>query len=401
MQLCFFEDESFTSFHPLTLSRPVDDLRIGILTIAQKWEHALDANKSARILRQELEGVFEAGSINENNSCIWINARYLPTASLVKELKQLGPGNCLQHKNTVIAAHTEGATSAQWFQKGEPNFNELFVLESGDFHSLSHLWQLFKFNGIEIKNDIALLQPERTEKTNISKHAIFENESDIYIADGVSIEANSILDARKGPIFIGEDAAIKAGSVIYGPTAICEHATVKTNTTIYSDTTVGPVCKVGGEISNTIFHSYSNKAHDGYIGNSVVGQWCNFGAGTTVSNLKTNYSSVRVTDWESSQEKDSGQQFLGIIMGDHSKTAINCVINSGTVCGVNCNILSRDFPPKFIPSFSWVGSNVIHPYKLEKALDTMQIMMARRDIITSDSYKKMMRHISENSRHNK
>lgn len=398
MQICFFEDNHFSNFHPLTLTRPVDDLRVGIFTVAEKWQKALQPKNTARILRKELKEVFEEGFIDENDTCLWINARYLPSPSLLKEVEELGTGNCLQAGGTVIAARAGGSSSRRWLENSKPDFNSLFVLESNDFDAITHPWDLFKKNGAEIKNDLARLDPVRGESASVSPSAIMIGKENIHIDDNVTLEAGTILNAEDGPIYIGKNAKIMAGSVIYGPAAICEHSIVKTNTTMYGDTTVGPVCKVGGEISNTIFHSYSNKAHDGYIGNSVVGQWCNFGAGTTVSNLKTNYSTVRVTDWESTEERDTGQQFLGIIMGDHSKTAINCVINSGTACGVNCNILSRDFPPKFIPSFSWVGSNVIHPYKLEKALETMEIMMNRRDVQISEGYKALMRYIADNSR---
>lgn len=398
MQICFFEDKHFSNFHPLTLTRPVDDLRVGIFTIGDKWRKALQPKNTARILRKELKEVFEEGSIEENDSCLWINARYLPSPSLLKEVEELATGNCLQAADTVIAARADGSSSRQWLQKGKPDFNSLFVLESGDYDAIEYLWDLFKINGAEIRKDIERNTPTSGTNISISPHAILLDEENIFIEDGATLEAGTILNAEKGPIYIGKGATIMAGSVIYGPAAICMNSVVKTNTTMYKDTTVGPVCKIGGEISNTIFHSYSNKAHDGYIGNSIVGQWCNFGAGTTVSNLKTNYSTIRVTDWESNKEQDTGEQFLGIIMGDHSKSAINCVINSGTVCGVNCNILSRDFPPKFIPSFSWVGTNVIHPYQLEKALDTMEIMMSRRDVRISDSYKELMRIIANNSR---
>lgn len=400
MQICFFEDERFTQLHPLTLTRPVDDLRVGILTITEKWQNVLQPEHSARLLRPELKKVFEQDSLDSDAPCLWINARYLPGDTLVKEIRDLGPGNCLQAGNTTIAANVDGTESKKWLENGKTLFNTLFVLKSNDFESVQHPWEIFLWNGKEIRKDIERLNPTQSRNTDISNKVHFENEGAIFINDGVRIEAGCVLNAEKGPIYLGKDATVMAGSVIYGPAAICEKSVIKTNTTMYKDTTVGPVCKVGGEISNTVFHSYSNKAHDGYIGNSVVGQWCNFGAGTTVSNLKTNYSNVRVTDWVSKEEQDSGQQFLGIIMGDHSKTAINCVINSGTVCGVNCNILSRDFPPKFIPSFSWVGSNVIHPYKLEKALDTMEIMMSRRDVTISDSYKELMRFIASKSNHN-
>ncbi|MEL7833734.1 putative sugar nucleotidyl transferase [Fodinibius sp. Rm-B-1B1-1] len=399
MQLCFFEDEKLTNLHPLTLTRPIDDLRIGVLTISEKWQKALESSKESRILRSELAGVFESGQITPDQQCIWINSRYLPTDKLIQQIHTLSEGQSLQYEDTVIAAKADGALSKTWLKNGSPDFKTLFVLESNDFSAIHNLWDLFQFNGNEIIRDIELMDPPKKNSTNISKHAVFENQENIYIEEGATIEAGCVLNASKGPIYIGKNATIMSGSHIRGPVAICEDAIVKLGARIYSDTTIGPVCKVGGEVSNTVFHSYSNKAHDGYIGNSVVGQWCNFGAGTTVSNLKTNYSNIKLADWETHEEQDTGQQFVGVIFGDHSKTAINAVINSGTVCGVNCNILSRDFPPKMIHSFSWVGSNVIQPYKLEKALETMEIMMARRDVSMTDGYSKMMEAIEKNSRH--
>lgn len=399
MQLCFFEDETLTNLHPLTLTRPIDDLRVGILTISEKWNHALESSNKARILRSELKGVFDNGQVAIDDSCIWINSRYLPTKNLIKQINNLGEGQSLQYEDTVIAAKVDATTSNSWLKNGTPDFNTLFVLESNDFKAIHNLWDLFQLNGSEIVRDIELINPPKNNSRDISEQAVLENQNHIYIEEGATIEAGCVLNANKGPIYVGKNATIMAGTTIRGPVAICEDAIVKLGARIYGDTTIGPVCKVGGEVSNTVFHSYSNKAHDGYIGNSVVGQWCNFGAGTTVSNLKTNYSNIKLADWVTHEERDTGQQFVGVIFGDHSKTAINAVINSGTVCGVNCNILSRDFPPKMVHSFSWVGSNVIQPYKLEKALDTMEIMMSRRDVSMSESYRKMMATISENSRH--
>lgn len=399
MQICFFEDEKYTNFHPLTLTRPVDDLRIGILTICEKWKKALDVSTANRVLRPELDGVFDKGQISPSQNCIWINSRYLPHKNLIEKIHDLGVGQGLQHNGTVIAARVEGKQSAEWMAQNSPEFNTLFVLESADFSSILNPWDLFLQNGDEIIHDLKFMDIDGEAETTISQHAVLENQEEIYFQNGAKVEAGCVLNAEKGPIFIGENAQIMAGAVIRGPVAICEDAIVKLGARIYEDTTVGPVCKVGGEVSNTVFHSYSNKAHDGYIGNSVVGQWCNFGAGTTISNLKTNYSNIRIADWQTNKEKDTGQQFLGVIFGDHSKTAINCVINSGTVCGVNCNILSRDFPPKLIHSFSWVGSNVIQPYKLEKALETMEIMMGRRGVSMTQGYAEMMKIIAENSRH--
>ncbi len=396
MTLCFFEDEKFSNFHPLTLSRPLDDLRLGIFTIRQKWMHTLNADSFARTLRPNLQGVFKAGEIHSDQICLWINARYLPSDALLDEVKNLNNGTCLRFNSTIIAARVDGQTSQKWVEEGTPDFSNLLVVESQSFYCLEHLWDLFQFNGREIIGDFRLAGSIDLENITISASATLENKKDITLKSGAEIEASCVIDAREGPVYIGNNAKIMAGSVLRGPIAVCQGSIVKAGAKIYKDTTIGPVCKVGGEISNTIFHSYSNKAHHGYIGNSVVGQWCNFGAGTTVSNLKTNYSNVRVHDWNSGKEEDSGQQFVGMIMGDHSKTAINAVINSGTVTGVNCNIISRDFPPKLIRSFSWVGSNVIQPYKVDKALETMEIMMGRRDVDITEHYKNMMRNIFNN-----
>lgn len=398
MQLCFFEDIQYKNLQPLTLSRPVDDLRAGILTLAQKWKYALTASSVGRILRPELSGVFESGHIETTKNCIWINSRYLPTDSLISKIHDLSEGQCLQQNETIIAAKVDGEQSSKWRNEGSPDFNTLFVLESADFPSISHPWDLFLMNGEQITHDLKLIQPDYRGQAQISDRAVLENHENIYIQKGATIEAGCVLNAEKGPIYIGEDATVMAGSVVRGPVAVCEGSTIKMGAKVYGATTIGPICKVGGEISNTIFHSYSNKAHDGYIGNSVVGQWCNFGAGTTISNLKTNYSNIRVTDWDTNEERDTGLQFLGIIVGDHSKTAINSVINSGTVCGVSCNLLSRDFPPKLIHSFSWVGSNVIQPYKVDKALKTMEIMMSRRNVSITESYREMMQFIFKDSR---
>lgn len=398
MQICFFEDEGYRQFHPLTLTRPVDDLRSGILTIAEKWEQALQPERSVRLTRAELEQVFPAGKIDSGSSCLWINGRYLPGPDLLAKVKDLAIGNSLQTGSTVIAARVDGETSAEWLAQKKADFNSLFVLESADYSSVQHLWDLFQMNGPQIEADIGLLQPSKSGNTNISDHAILEEEEQIFIGDDVTIEAGAILNAQKGPIYIGEGATIMAGSIIYGPTAICEGAQINAGAKIYGKTTIGPVCKVGGEVNNSVFHSYSNKGHEGFVGNSVFGQWCNLGADTNTSNLKNNYSTVRITDWNTETEIETGQQFFGTVMGDHSKTAINTQLNTGTICGVNCNIFSGDFPPKFIPSFSWVGSNVIQTYKLDKALETMEAMMARRDVELSEPYKEMMRKLFKESR---
>jgi UDP-N-acetylglucosamine diphosphorylase/glucosamine-1-phosphate N-acetyltransferase len=396
MQLCFFEDAQSTTFHPLTLTRPVDDLRIGVLTISEKWEQALESPNSHRTLRPELSRVFDNGQIDTDHNCTWINSRYLPTDKLIEKINDLSEGQCLQHGETVIAARMNGGDSKQWLKAGSPNFKNLFILETQDFLSINNLWDLFQLNGPQIVRDLELMNVEPGKKGQISSNAVLEHSEKIHISKGATIEAGCVLNAAKGPIFIGKDAMVMAGSYIRGPAAICDNAKINMGAKIYEDTTIGPVCKVGGEINNCIFHSYSNKGHDGFVGNSLIGQWCNIGADTNTSNLKNNYSTIRITNWENRQEIETGQQFFGTVMGDHTKTAINTQLNTGTICGVNCNIFSNDFPPKLIPSFSWVGSNVIQTYKLEKAFEAMEAMMARRNVELTNQYRQLMTTIFEN-----
>lgn len=395
MQLCFFEDAKSKDFHPLTLTRPTDDLRIGILTLSEKWMQVLNLSNIHRVVRPELSDLFKTGSFLPNESYLWINSRYLPSDDLLTQIHNLSVGQCLRHNNTIIAAKVDREVSQQWSQKNAPDFNSLFVLETPGFACISSLWDLFQYNGEEITRDIERLNLEPTGKR--AEHAFYVNQEQIYIDSNAVIEPGCILNADNGPIYIGDGATLMSGAHIRGPAAICEDSIIKMGAKIYGDTTIGPVCKIGGEIKNTIFHSYTNKAHEGFIGNSVIGQWCNIGADTNTSNLKNNYSTVRITDWDSREELQTHQQFFGTVMGDHCKTAINTQLNTGTLCGVSCNIFAGDFPPKLIPSFSWVGSNVIQTYRLDKAFEAMEAMMVRRGVKLTESYKNMMCHIFNNA----
>ncbi|MDZ7695132.1 MAG: putative sugar nucleotidyl transferase [Balneolaceae bacterium] len=349
MQICFFEDQLLHRFHPLTLTRPVDDLRLGITTIREKWEQELDATRSARLLRNQFQGLFEQGSISDSEPCTWINARYLPSQTLLGQIQELDVGSSLQNAEGVIAAKVDGPTSTKWHQENKPQFKSLMVLETDEFNPLQHLWDLFQLNREQIAADIKRFDKKSSGNARISTEAVLEQEDQIYIEEGAVIEPGAILMADTGPIFIGRNATVSAGAIIKGPVAIGEDSVVKMGARIYDATTIGPVCKAGGEISNSIFHSYSNKGHEGYVGNSLIGQWCNIGAGTNTSNLKNNYSTIRLTEWKSRQEEETGQQFIGTIMGDHSKTAINVQLNTGTVCGVSCNIFTSDFPRNSSP----------------------------------------------------
>lgn len=398
MQLCFFEDTLCQRLYPLLLTRPAADLRTGILTISEKWKHALQATKVVQLLRKELKDIFLQDNLSSSDPCLWINARYLPDDDLIDKVHELSVGSCLRTDSTVIAAVVDGRIATRWLEEGAPDFSTLLPLKAADFSSIDSLWDLYLMNGDQIRKDIRLLQPGKSKSVSISRHAMLEQEEDIYMEEGVTVEPGAIVSAKEGPVYLGKNATVMSGAIVRGPVAVCEHSIVKMGAKVYGDTTIGPVCKVGGEVSNTVFHSYSNKAHDGYIGNSVIGQWCNIASGTTISNLKINYNNISITDWMSGDEVDTGQQFLGLIMGDHSKTAINCVIDSGSLFGVNSNILTRGFPPRHVPSFSWVDPHGIQLYKLDKAYKAMEAMMKRRGVALTGAQKKLMEYIFEHSR---
>ncbi|PWN07357.1 putative sugar nucleotidyl transferase [Rhodohalobacter mucosus] len=399
---CLFEDEFLDNFHPLTLTRPMYDLRVGVFTLAEKWSYALKSDRDfCGPLREHLKGVFPEPELkNKPDGVLWINPRYVPLPVLADRVRDLDMMEYITHEGILVAALVDLKTHRSWMKKGiqlnsfkgaqqELHETELVILKN--------IWELFQMNGEQILFDISISGKIAYGEEDIFPHTVFTNPDRIYIEEGAKIEPGAMLLADNGPIYIGKNAHIMANSIIRGPSAICEKSVVKMGARIYEDTTIGPVCKVGGEISNSIFHSYSNKAHDGYAGNSVFGQWCNLGADTNTSNLKNNYSSVKVSDWKTGRDTDTGQQFIGTIMGDHSKTGINSMLNTGTLCGVCCNLFSDGYPPKHVPSFSWVSGHDMVPYHFEKAVEAMSRMMERRSITLTPAYEKMMKAIFEST----
>ncbi len=396
-EYCFFEDELLENFHPLTLTRPIWDLRVGIFTLAEKWMHAMgipDASAKG-ILREHQQGVFERFILNDTHSSVlWLNPRIIPSIKLAAQIKKLKVNEGLTIDKQLIAAHISNDIHQKW-EVYRFNLKDLKSreVEKNDITTLSNSWELFQLNGKQIVHDIELIDTQPLINPGRYPHTILINTEQIFVEEEAVIEPGAIITAVKGPVYVGKGAQIMANSVVRGPAAICEKSVIKMGAKIYEDTTIGPVCKVGGEVANVIFHSYSNKAHDGYAGNSVFGQWCNLGADTNTSNLKNNYSTVKVIDWKTKKALDTGQLFIGTIMGDHSKTGINAMLNTGTLCGVCCNLFSDDYPPKFVPSFSWVSGSDIVPYHFEKAAEAMERMMNRRNVPLTPAYHRMMKAI--------
>ena len=391
--ICFFEDTHCKKFLPLNLTRPVDDFRCGILTIREKWLIDLNIQSYTRLLEDHRNHIFKSSIGKDIHTVFWINPRVLPDQHICSNILFLNEDECLVIDKLVVAAKVSPELSREWL-KNEPDFESLKKLSlNRDPLILNEPWDLLSENGIEIRNDLNRLTESGENEPKLPGHCSRSGENQLVIGENCTIEPGVVFMTGEGPVYIGNDVTIMANSVIRGPVAICDAAIIKTGAKIYGDTSIGPVCKVGGEVANCIFHSYANKAHDGFTGNSIFGQWTNLGADTNTSNMKNNYSKVSVLDYDSGKKNQTGLQFLGTIMGDHSKTAINTMLNTGTVCGVSSNIFNTSFPPKLIKSFRWNSDNGEVAYTFAKAVETMGIMMARRNIEISDDYIAMMKAI--------
>lgn len=392
MHLRFFSDVKEDRFYPLTLTRPVEELRIGILTITEKWIAQLGASSCSHhhpfvsCLEEEHE------IPNPDDDLIyWVNSAYFPDEEL--DVNKLEPNQGYFDNTRPVLVALEKKNTLNHEHDRIPDFYACErILLKKPLINIQHIWDILILNSQEILRDIDRLGPKPIQ-TQQYPLVNFSRPEHIYAEPGAFIEPGAILIAHDGPIYLGKNSTIEAGAILKGSVAVGHSATVKMGARIYGGSTIGPHCKVGGEVSNSVFHSYSNKAHDGFVGNSVFGQWCNLGADTNTSNLKNNYSQVRLHDWATGEERETGLQFLGTVMGDHSKTAINTMLNTGTVCGVCSNIFVSGFPPKFIPSFSWMGDSGYAVYRFEKAVEAMKAMMARRGIEPPDQYIAMMKDI--------
>ena len=379
-------DDNRTDLLPFTFTRPVADIRIGILTIREKWEKFI-SNKTSS-LTEEYLSVKYARILDEDN--IFINGSILPDTKIVKQISTLNAGEYLVKANIIIAARLE-RKFARAFVNSIGN-SEKLIQYNEEFIQIRNPWEIFTFNGVALEQDFNLLTAGRKSCAISSTNQIACPEK-IFIEEGAKVEF-SVLNASAGPIYIDKGAEVMEGSLIRGPFSLGEKAALKMGTKIYGPTTIGPGCKVGGEIQNSVMFANSNKAHDGYFrGNSILGEWCNLGADTNNSNLKNNYSEVKL--WNYTREKfiPTGLQFCGLIMGDHSKCGINTMFNTGTVVGVSSNIFGSGYPRNFIPSFSWGGPQGLTVYPLSKAAETAQIVMKRRNLDMSEADQKIFEHI--------
>lgn len=386
MNYILFDGDVRNSLLPFTYTKPVADLRIGILTIREKWEKYLGLTTTT-ITEEYLEEKYPMVEMEEN---IMINASFCPNKGLVEMIQNLSENEAIFKGDDVIAFYTTDTQE-------EVNFESYNQIEFEDeVLQIKNTWDIFSLNDKAIQQDFDLITEGRKSQPIPAGVQTVSSEN-IFIEKGAKL-TYCILNASEGPIYIGKDAEIMEGCVVRGALAMCEHSVLKLSAKIYGATTLGPYCKVGGEVNNSVLMGYSNKGHDGFLGNSVLGEWCNLGADTNNSNLKNNYEEVKLWDYNTGRFAKTGLQFCGLMMGDHSKCGINTMFNTGTVVGVSANIFGSGFPRNFIPSFSWGGASGFTEYKTNKVFEVATVVMQRRKMVFDDVEKRILEQVFERTK---
>ena len=381
MNLILFDDPDIRiNLLPFTFTRPVACLRVGILTIGEKWEKWLGSKPSFKT-EAYLQEKYPLAATGDS---LLINGAVCPDLKLVDSVKALPSGYFLV-KGTVLIATRNPASEMS---------SQNTVEYPGEVTVIDRPWKIFRENGAQLRIDFALVTSGRKSAPINDPHTRVYGEQNIFLEEGVYIRA-AILNAETGPIYLGKNSIVQEGAMIRGAFALGEEGHINMGAKIRGDATVGPYCKVGGEVSNSVLLSYSNKAHDGYLGNSVIGEWCNLGADTNTSNLKNNYDAVKLWNHSAQDFADTGLQFCGLMMGDHSKCSINTMFNTATMVDVSSNVFGTGFPKKYIPSFAWGGSNGFVTFQPDKALETAERVMSRRNVVMSELDKAILLHVYE------
>jgi UDP-N-acetylglucosamine diphosphorylase/glucosamine-1-phosphate N-acetyltransferase len=374
MNVILFDNKHRGDLLPLTFTRPQADIRVGILTVREKWEKRLGCTTSTYTQAY----LSQKYPVAAKEDILFVSASVCPTSKLVEMVKKMSIGDTLKQKDTVIA-HYVAETPVDFENycgKNIIEFNE-------EYTAIEYLWDIFSKNEQELLSDFYLItQGRQSQPISETNHTIAPE--NIFLEEGVSMEFATV-NAKNAKIYIGKNAEVMEGSLLRGSIALCESAQIKMGTKIYGGTTIGPFSKIGGEVSNAVILGYSNKAHDGYLGNSVLGEWCNLGAGTNTSNLKNNYDIVRLWNYKTKSFQRTNLQFCGLIMGDHSKSGINVMFNTGTVVGVFANVFGAGYQRNFYPSFHWGGGTTpIQDYKLDAAIDVAKRVYERRNRVFTD-----------------
>lgn len=379
MNVILFSNKEQQQLLPLTFTKPSGELRMGILTFKERWEKYL----GKKISYKTLPYLAKEYPIKLEDKNLFLNATYLPNSEFFDALLNLNVGKAIQYKDEIIA-----------FRGTEADFeSKNWEVQSWDTE-LIHIqrpYDLFSYNDKVLAFDFELLTKNRISQPISETNGVI-NEDNIFLEEGAKVEF-AILNATDGPIYIGRDAEICEGSMVRGGLALCDHAKLNLGTKIYGATTIGPHCKVGGEVNNSILTGYSNKGHDGFLGNSVIGEWCNLGADTNNSNLKNNYGEVKLWNYAENKFEKTGLQFCGLIMGDHAKSAINTQFNTGTVVGPFANVFKSGFPPNRVKMFSWGGGSEDGKFRLNAAYEVAERMMSRRNVELTNNMKNIIKHL--------
>lgn len=373
MQINLFDSQQIReNLLPFTFTRPVACIRIGILTISEKWQkYGFEVGfETQDYLSQKFPSL---------TAIIKVNGALCPNASVVEAIKSLNSNEQLIAGETVLAINGSGAKS---------------VTYHGEFRMIHQSWEIFQYNREQIEADFKLITTGRKSQPITDPHTIVYGEKNIFLEEGASIKA-AIINAEHGPVYIGKNAHVHEGAIIHGAFALCESAHVNMGAKIKGDSTIGPFSKVGGEVSNAVIFGYSSKGHDGFLGNSVIGEWCNLGADTNTSNLKNNYAPVKLWSYSTQRFAQTGLQFCGLMMGDHAKCSINTMFNTGTVVGVGANLFGAGFPKNFVPSFSWGGASGLITFQVIKFYEVAEAVMKRRGIEFSDVEKQIIDKVFE------
>ncbi len=393
MNYILFDDIARPHLLPFTHTRPVADIRCGILTMRERWEKLLGTTTGS-LTEAYLQKVFPSHAGHDN---VYVNGAVFGNSQLAQAILNLQQGQKLVKGEIVIAARiAEGNLTISEFHLHNVSLREKDF--DGEVYALKNAWDIFSLNDRAIKDDFDLVTAGR-KSTLLPDGVTVSGKEHLFIEHGAKIYAGCIINATTGPVYIGADTEVLEGVMIRGPLATGNHAVIKMGAKIYGATTIGPGCKVGGEINNAVFFANSNKSHDGYLGNAVIGEWCNLGADTNCSNLKNNYDEVKIWSEHSNKLVPTGLTFCGLLMADHSKCGINTMFNTGTVVGVSCNIFGGGFPEKHIPSFSWGGSDNMVTYEFDKAMETANRMMGRRNIELSADERTMYLHLFKQRNH--
>jgi len=404
--LCIFEDDNYTNLLPLVYTRPVYDLKCGLTTLRDKIQAFYPGTELTIHCRKELVDVLEEENpgtpINQKTgtSCLFINGRILADNGFAEQIPVDGEDTIYIHDGNLVAVRISGENLKEVpTDLDRPLVRKMFPdlpVKEVDVVWIRYFWDLVHHNAEQIKKDFTRLFEKGKINGTIHQGVHLINKSHIRIGEGSVIKPGAVLDAEKGPVIIGKNTTIMPNAVITGPAFIGDNSLIKIGAKIYGGTSIGEVCKIGGEVEETIIHGYSNKQHDGYLGHSYLGSWINIGADTNNSDLKNNYRNVQF--YVNEKMVDTGSQFVGLVMGDHSKTGINTMFNTGTYVGYACNIYGAGFPPKYIPSFSWGGKDKLMTHQPKKALAVAKTVAARRDIRFTPAFEKLFIHIFDITR---